>query len=317
MVKEDEQTIQKRRLALQHYYKRVLRSVNASNCSIVADFLTEGAKGMRKDPTREPSQRMKRTKSVTPDREITGRKKKAKVNRRSTTTSRSRSSGDLDTSTIALLKHAKESKPPASTLSSSVNSNSWVMVKPRPVNGSPQNPLLSRVNTLEAGPTRAKMAPLMRQNRTTFVGPIPSVSEMFSTAMDNDSSQDEVSDGPFVTAPTGPTRAPKQAFMMRRASTMFYHKKLQKMDPLAVDAVLEESEDSSSEKDETANLLYTQKVMAEENINELSFITAAELASLGLEDVDLAEFDLAEMHEMSECTNVDQLLHQLGDEYLI
>ena len=317
MVKEDEQTIQKRRLALQHYYKRVLRSVNASNCSIVADFLTEGAKGMRKDPTREPSQRMKRTKSVTPDREIAGRKKKAKVNRRSTTTSRSRSSGDLDTSTIALLKHAEESKPPASSLSSSVNSNSWVMVKPRPVNGSPQKPLLSRVNTLEAGPTRAKMAPLMRQNRTTFVGPIPSVSEMFSTAMDNDSSQDEVSDGPFVTAPTGPTRAPKQAFMMRRASTMFYHKKLQKMDPLAVDAVLEESEDSSSEKDETANLLYTQKVMAEENINELSFITAAELASLGLEDVDLAEFDLAEMHEMSECTNVDQLLHQLGDEYLI
>jgi len=287
MVKADEQLIQKRRVALQHYMKRLLQFSDSKHCSLVSDFLTEGAKGVTLDPNRTIKKRKKsRTKksparststinttasNINPTSRDKPKKRPPKIARRSTTSSRSKSSTELEVP-----------KPKRSP--------SWTKVTPDSSVAQPTHQFLrSSLGSPE----------LSRRSKA----PAVDISVMFASP----TRPSILSSSPR----RAPTRRPDHV-LTKRKSVFFYQRKLKAECPSdEAQVVLETSDESEEEEDNEMEDELAKQIMAEENVKKLSDVANLDLDSLGIEDIDLEEFDIGGTPLEGDC-DVGELMEELA-----
>ena len=327
VAKFDEQTIQRRRVALQHYFKCLVRSP-AVFCSILYQFLSTGRKGVSLDPNRVIKSKKKK---------IVHKEKKPKHPESPTTRSRKRkallgSSKDLSdleenkkhrrtekkNTVIGESPRKKESPLTMSDVGPLIKSPKRLKKKRVPRTMSETRPRKEKrnqtANWTKVTPGTGKDSPrtgqgLLTMSRThsldsSVAGRIPKernknlvdLSAMFGQKF-------------CIPNEEGPTRAKfLKSNKFQRSSATFYLNKL--------NAGQEQFELLSDESDNSEeDFVIPEEIMREENIAKLSDIHGLDLESLGIDDVDLAEFDLNDdfLDEATETgVDVDELLDEFG-----
>jgi len=297
--KSDPESVQKRRIGLQHYTRALVRSP-VIHCSLFIEFFTQGRKGLVQDPSRiktkkKSKRKVKKSsrKSETPEKDSPRRSKLSKSKSETITERKSerRSSKKLSTS-------PKQSRPRAA-----VSLHNQMLIKNSCRSGSNPEPV-SWVK-VSASPKIEKRASYLRASSESLPGAIPiaDVNSMFDT--ENQPSQESLDSVPSVA-----TR-PTQRLRSQRHSAKFYKNKFkQGIDSLSF-AELSDDDDSDGDGDENVNL--DQHEPSKPPKSNLNF------EDLGLTDQDLAEFGIGTNSKKAfldrgvSILDIKQLLNEVSD----
>lgn len=316
--KFDEQVVQRRRVALQHYFKTLVRSP-AISCSILYDFLVEGRKGLSQDPNRIKTVKERKKRTIKK-----GRRTKTPTREETTTDS------NTDNPSPVTIKNVKEKSKRQLRKSDPKRATSCISKKDESIVPKFSTP---KVKSKKKRPVRtlSESQPSGKKKKTpsgSWTKVIPK-SEPNSNGCDfgigrTSSGNDSLIKGQrqknlldlnsmfgdnfyFPAAAPGPTRTTERIQRMQRSSATFYLKKFNSQE-----SALEIEEESDEEDEET--LAVPAAIMEEENITKLSDIAKLDFESLGIDDVDLADFELNDdlMDDLTDMCDVDELLNEFG-----
>jgi len=332
VTKLDTQTIQKRRVALQYYFRSLIQS-DAAKCSILYDFLADGRKGVTLQERKVKTKKKKKSIGDLVDDSVTSSTPKIKRKHRETVSGEGR---PLSNSMSKAMIRKKKTK-------SSVRSASDVMAPPRRLKkkSSSSNIKSSPIATCTSNSSNLASSPPTSSEWTKVVSPgiprnvhpnqflrqartsLPSITR--TNGEENNSQSELLKDKRkslvdinvmFANVPVKQSKEKDddtnsfKSFaknLQRTTSTRFYLKKYALNESDINDDVVEE---------ETAKILDDSSESTENDvdgisINRLSDISSLDLKSLGIEDVDLSGFNLHDsMEDVTTPYDVDKLLNE-------